>query len=153
VSVLKSKLEELNNSLRGSTKESTKCGACSFLAGCCYKFVLRVKQYCLVVDLFEREILLPGSGWSRVRKTGGNQSGSTSSRWNRSGPVHEPVRFPPKNRAYKFAIPVNRPVFADSRKPVGGGFVNPGLVLCFYTHSGLCMHYISNFPFNGQRYE
>jgi hypothetical protein len=43
-------------------------------------------------------------------------------------------RFPPKNRACKFAIPVNRPVspvnrsvFADSRKPVGGGFVNPAL--------------------------
>jgi hypothetical protein len=63
---------------------------------------------------------------TRVRKTGGNRSGSTGSRWNRSGPVHEPVRFPPKNRAYKFAIPVNRPVFADSRKPLPGGFVNPG---------------------------
>jgi hypothetical protein len=70
---------------------------------------------------------------TRVRKTGGNRSGSTGSRWNRSGPVHEPVRFPPKNRAYKFAIPVNRSVspvnrsvFADSRKPLPGGFVNPG---------------------------
>jgi hypothetical protein len=69
---------------------------------------------------------------SRVRETGGNRSGSTGSRWNRSGLVHEPVRFPPKNRAYKFAIPVNRPVspvnrpvFADSRKPLPGGFVNP----------------------------
>jgi hypothetical protein len=69
---------------------------------------------------------------SRVRKTGGNRSGSTGSRWNRSSPVHEPVRFPPKNRAYKFAIPVNRPVspenhpvFADSQKPLPGGFVNP----------------------------
>jgi hypothetical protein len=61
---------------------------------------------------------------ARVRKTGGNRSGSTGSRWNRSGPVHEPVRFPPKNRAYKFAIPVNRSVFADSRKPLTGGFVN-----------------------------
>jgi hypothetical protein len=49
----------------------------------------------------------------------------TGSRWNRSGPVHEPVRFPPKNRAYKFTIPVNCPVFADSRKPLPGGFVNP----------------------------
>jgi hypothetical protein len=36
-----------------------------------------------------------------------------------------PARFPPKNRAYKFAIPVNRPIFADSRKLVGGSFVNP----------------------------
>jgi hypothetical protein len=39
----------------------------------------------------------------RVRKTGG-------SRWNRSGPVHEPVRFPPQNRAYTFTSAVNRPV-------------------------------------------
>jgi hypothetical protein len=33
---------------------------------------------------------------ARVRKTGGNRSGSW---WNRSGSVHEPVRFPPPNRA------------------------------------------------------
>jgi hypothetical protein len=46
----------------------------------------------------------------RVRKTGGNRSGSTGSRWNRSGPVHEPVRFPPLNRAYNFYLSVNRPV-------------------------------------------
>jgi hypothetical protein len=71
-------------------------------------------------------LVFRGRDLIRVRKTGGNRSGSTGSRWNRSGPVHEPVRFPPKNRAYKFAIPVNRPVFADSRKPLPGGFVNPG---------------------------
>jgi hypothetical protein len=47
---------------------------------------------------------------TRVRKTGGNRSGSTGSRWNRSGPVHEPVRFPPQNRAYEFTSAVNRPV-------------------------------------------
>jgi hypothetical protein len=52
---------------------------------------------------------------SRVRKTGGNRSGSTGSRWNRSGPVHEPVRSPPQNRAYKFASPVNRPVSPVNR--------------------------------------
>jgi hypothetical protein len=34
-----------------------------------------------------------------VRKTGGNRSGSAGSWWNRSGSVHEPVRFPPPNRA------------------------------------------------------
>jgi hypothetical protein len=32
----------------------------------------------------------------RVRKTGGNRSSSAGSRWNRSGLVHEPVRFPPQ---------------------------------------------------------
>jgi hypothetical protein len=35
----------------------------------------------------------------RVRKTGGNRSSSVGSWWNRSGPVHKPVRFPPPNRA------------------------------------------------------
>jgi hypothetical protein len=48
-------------------------------------------------------------GTARVRKTGGNRSGSTGSRWNRSGPVHEPVRFPPLNRAYNFYLLVNQP--------------------------------------------
>jgi hypothetical protein len=28
---------------------------------------------------------------TRVSKTGGNRAGLTGSRWNRSGPVHEPV--------------------------------------------------------------
>jgi hypothetical protein len=40
--------------------------------------------------------------WEPVRFDG--------SRWNLSGPVHEPVRFPPQNRAYKFASTVNRSV-------------------------------------------
>jgi hypothetical protein len=40
-----------------------------------------------------------------------NRSGSTGSRWNRSGPVHEPVRFPPQNCVYKFVRTVNRSVF------------------------------------------
>jgi hypothetical protein len=68
-----------------------------------------------------------------VRKTGGNQSGSTGSRWNRSGPVHEPVRFPPQNRAYKFASPVNWPVSPANRhgfyfygNQSKSGLVNPG---------------------------
>jgi hypothetical protein len=34
---------------------------------------------------------LPGMLEPRVRKTGGNRAGSAGSRWNRSGPVHEPV--------------------------------------------------------------
>jgi hypothetical protein len=39
-----------------------------------------------------------GEDWDeiRVRKNGGNRSGSTDSQWKRSGPVHEPVRFPPQ---------------------------------------------------------
>jgi hypothetical protein len=37
-----------------------------------------------------------GSLRTRIRKTGGNRSSLTGSRWNRSVPVHEPVRFPPK---------------------------------------------------------
>jgi hypothetical protein len=49
---------------------------------------------------------------ARVRKTGGNRSGSTGSWWNLVGPVHEPVRFPPQNRVYKFASTVNRPGFS-----------------------------------------
>jgi hypothetical protein len=63
-----------------------------------------------------------------------NRSGSTGSRWNRSGPVHEPVRFPPQNRAYKFlravnrpVSPVSRPIFFYSWVLLPGGFVNPGL--------------------------
>jgi hypothetical protein len=57
-----------------------------------------------------REASPPGPVEARVRKTGGNRSGSTGSRWNRSGSVHEPVRFPPQNRAYEFTSAVNRPV-------------------------------------------
>jgi hypothetical protein len=39
---------------------------------------------------------LDNSASTRVRKTGGNRSSSAGSRWNRSGLVHEPVRFPPQ---------------------------------------------------------
>jgi hypothetical protein len=38
----------------------------------------------------------------RVLRTVGNWTGSAGSRWNWSGPVHEPVRFPIPNRAYIF---------------------------------------------------
>jgi hypothetical protein len=69
----------------------------------------------------------------RVRKNGGNRSDSTGSRWNRSGPVHELVWFPPQNRAYKFASTANRPVslvnrpgFSFHRNRSSGGLVNPG---------------------------
>jgi hypothetical protein len=31
----------------------------------------------------------------RVHGTGGNRAGSAGSQWNRSDPLHEPVRFPP----------------------------------------------------------
>jgi hypothetical protein len=54
-------------------------------------------------------------------------------RWNRSGPVHESVWFPPQNRAYKFASTVNRPVSLVNRPGFClhgnrwyGGLVNPG---------------------------
>jgi hypothetical protein len=63
---------------------------------------------------------------TRVRKTGGNRFSSTDSRWNRSGPVHEPVRFPPQNRAYKFASTVNRPGFSFHGNRSSSGLFNPG---------------------------
>jgi hypothetical protein len=55
-------------------------------------------RYPLSICSLQDECLIMGV--TRVRKTGGN----------RSGPVHEPVRFPPQNRAYKFVRTVNRPV-------------------------------------------
>jgi hypothetical protein len=39
---------------------------------------------------------------SRVPRTVGNRTSWAGSRWNRSGPVHEPVQFPVPNRAYNF---------------------------------------------------
>jgi hypothetical protein len=70
----------------------------------------RTDQLVQEVGVLERLVLVEVELGGRVRKTGGNRSGSTGSRWNRSGPVHEPVRFPPQNRAYKFTRAVNRPV-------------------------------------------
>jgi hypothetical protein len=71
--------------------------------------------------------------WHRVNQTVRNRTGSTGSRWNRSGPVHEPVRLPLTNRACIFLTitnrpvsPVYRPVFFEPWKPAGGGLVNPG---------------------------
>jgi hypothetical protein len=54
-------------------------------------------------------------------------------RWNRSGPVHETVRFTVPNRAYIFFIPTEPPVspvyrpvfFFGSWEPVWGGLGNP----------------------------
>jgi hypothetical protein len=46
---------------------------------------------------------------ARVPRSVGNRTGLAGSRWNRSGPVHEPVRFPVPNRAYNFLSPPNRP--------------------------------------------
>jgi hypothetical protein len=69
----------------------------------------------------------------RVDETVGNRTGSAGSRWNRSGPVHEPVRFPLINRAYIFLTPANRPVspvyrpvFLNRGNRSGSGFGNPG---------------------------
>jgi hypothetical protein len=68
---------------------------------------------------------------AKVNQTVGNRTSSAGSRWNRSGPVHEPVRFPLTNCAYIFLTtsnrpvsPVYRPVFFEPRKPTGGGLVN-----------------------------
>jgi hypothetical protein len=60
-------------------------------------------RYPLSIYSLQDECLIVGV--TRVRKTGGN----------RSGPVHEPVRFPPQNRAYKFVRTVNRPVSPVNR--------------------------------------
>jgi hypothetical protein len=52
------------------------------------------------------------AGATRIRKTGGNRSGSTGSRWSRSGPVHEPVRFPPSHLK---TVPKNSQAWLTSR--------------------------------------
>jgi hypothetical protein len=82
---------------------------------------------------------------TRVHQTVENRTGSAGSRWNRSGPVHEPVRpgtrtspvhepvrFPLTNRAYIFLTPANRsvspvyrPVFLNRGNRSDGGLGNP----------------------------
>jgi hypothetical protein len=49
------------------------------------------------------------AGATRVRKTGGNRSGSTGSRWNRSGPVHEP------SGSHLKTVPINSQARLTSR--------------------------------------
>jgi hypothetical protein len=63
---------------------------------------------------------VPSCVCTRVNQTVGNRTGSAGSRWNRSGPVHEPVRFPLTNRDCIFlptanqpVLPVYRPVFLN----------------------------------------
>jgi hypothetical protein len=65
-----------------------------------------------------------GGDWdeTRVCKTGGNRSGSTDSRWNRSGLVHEPVRFPPNKPCLKF-LNLNEPAGLTG---LPAGFLNRG---------------------------
>jgi hypothetical protein len=47
------------------------------------------------------------SAVGKVNGTGGNRAGLAGSRWYQSGPVPNPARFPPPNRAYKFRFSVN----------------------------------------------